>query len=291
MRVAVLGIGTMGHAVAVRLLECEHSVTVWNRHPHRTDDLPLKGAHLASDIADAVRNSEVVLTLLTADDAVREVCLGHGGVRDTLGAGAVLVDMSSVHPRTSREVAAGVGVDRFVDAPILAGPATVLSGAAGIVAGGEMATIQRLQPLWTDLSASFVHLGPAGSGATVKLVSNLLFLEGLACLSEAVVLAERAGVDAKLLADFLRSSPVVPSGLQNRLDDVLHGDHDGWFSVSLGCKDLRLARELGQEQGAELQLAAAAETLYLQAEHAGYGTKDVAAVVEAARSSSRRGTH
>jgi 3-hydroxyisobutyrate dehydrogenase-like beta-hydroxyacid dehydrogenase len=288
MRVAVLGIGTMGHAVAVRLLERGHAVSVWNRHPERTDDLREKGARVAIGIADAVGDNEVVLTLLTADDAVREVCLGHGGVRHALGAEAVLVDMSSVHPRTSREVAAAVGADRFVDAPILAGPATILGGTAGIVAGGEVATINGLQPLWTDLSAHVSHIGPAGSGATMKLVSNLLFLESLACLSEAVVLAQRAGIDESLLADFLRTSSAVPTGLHNRLDDVLHGDHDGWFSVSLGRKDLRLARELGQEQGAEMQVAAAADALYHQAELAGHGTDDVAAVVEAARSSLRR---
>ena len=285
MRVAVLGIGTMGHAVALRLLERGHAVTVWNRSPHRTDDLPDKGARVASDIADAVQASEVVLTILTADEAVREVCLGDGGVRSRLGPDAVLVDMSSVHPRTSRELAAALGADRFIDAPILAGPATVLSGEAGLVVGGEIDTIRRLQPLWADLSARFLHTGPAGTGATMKLVSNLLFLEGLVSLSEAVVLAQRAGIDQGVLTDFLRTSSAVPAGLQNRLEDVLHGDHVGWFPVSLGRKDIRLARELGREHGVDLQLADAADDVYRQAELAGNGTKDVAAVVEAARAS------
>ena len=130
MKVSVLGLGTVGRAVAERLLNRGHAVTVWNRTPGREGDLAGRGARVAVSIADAVTDAEAVLTLLTADDAVREVCLGDGGVRESLAPKAALVDMSSVHPRTSRELAATVGEDRFADAPILAGPATITSGEA-----------------------------------------------------------------------------------------------------------------------------------------------------------------
>jgi 3-hydroxyisobutyrate dehydrogenase-like beta-hydroxyacid dehydrogenase len=289
MRVAVLGIGTMGRAVATRLLERGHEVTVWNRSPGREGDLPDRGARVARDIAGACAGAEAVLTTLTADEAVCQVVLGPRGVLDSLDAGAVAVDMSSIHPRTSRELAAALGAERFLDAPILAGPHTILTGEALLIIGGEAAVIERLSPLWSDLSSRVVRGGPSGAGTTLKLVFNLLFLEELACLAEASVLGRAAGIDDALLEELFRASPMVPAGLLNRLDDLMHGDHRGWFPVPLARKDIRLARELGRESGLELQLAAAADALYERAESAGQVEEDVAVVIEAVRDSGRDG--
>jgi 3-hydroxyisobutyrate dehydrogenase-like beta-hydroxyacid dehydrogenase len=284
MRVSVLGLGTMGQAVAGRLLARGHTVTVWNRTPGRQHPLADHGARVAGSVADAVAGAEVVLTLLTADDAVREVCLGDGGVRESLAADAVLVDMSSVHPGTSHEVAAAVGEDRFADAPILAGPATVTSGEAMLVVGGTESVVARLRPLLGDLSARCIHGGPVGAGTTVKLVFNLLFLQELLALSEAVALAEAAGLDAPLISELFRTSAMVPAGLLNRLDDVLGGEHHGWFPIPLARKDLRLAIQLGRESGLDLRLAVATDRVYQLAGDLARPDDDVAAVVEAVRS-------
>jgi 3-hydroxyisobutyrate dehydrogenase-like beta-hydroxyacid dehydrogenase len=274
----------MGQAVAGRLLARGHTVTVWNRTPGRQHHLADHGARAAGSVADAVAGAEVVLTLLTADDAVREVCLGDGGVRESLAADAVLVDMSSVHPLTSREVAAAVGEDRFADAPILAGPATVTSGEALLVVGGTESVVARLRPLLGDLSARCIHGGPVGAGTTVKLVFNLLFLQELLALSEAVALAEAAGLDAPLISELFRTSAMVPAGLLNRLDDVLGGEHHGWFPIPLARKDLRLAIQLGRESGLDLRLAVATDRVYQLAGDLARPDDDVAAVVEAVRS-------
>jgi len=217
------------------------------------------------------------------------VCLGDGGVRESLAPKAALVDMSSVHPRTSRELAATVGEDRFADAPILAGPATITSGEALLVVGGPESLVARLRPLFDDLSARCVHGGPAGAGTTVKLVFNLLFLEELLALSEAVALAQAAGLDEAPVTELFHASAMVPVGLQNRLADVLGGDHRGWFPIPLARKDIRLAVELGRETGLDLQLAATTDLVYRQAEQLGHPDNDVAAVVEAVRSAQRRG--
>ena len=289
MKVSVLGLGTMGKTVAHRLLERGHQVTVWNRTPGREGDLARHGARVAESISDAVTDAEVVLTLLTADEAVREVCVGDGGVREWLARGAALVEMSSVHPRTSRELAAAIGEERFADAPVLAGPATITSGEALCVVGGSASLVSSLRPLFDDLSSRCIRAGAAGAGTTVKLVFNLLFLQELVALSEAVALAQAAGLDQELVGELFRTSPMVPVGLQNRLADVLAGDHGGWFPIPLARKDIRLAIELGRDSGLDLQLAAATDMVYRRAEQLGHVDKDVAAVVEAVRSPGRRG--
>jgi 3-hydroxyisobutyrate dehydrogenase-like beta-hydroxyacid dehydrogenase len=285
MTVAVLGLGTMGMAVARRLLDRGYGVVVWNRTPGREGELAERGARVAVEIADAVAGCESVLTMLTDDNAVREVCLGDGGVQASLAPGAVLIDMSSVHPRTSRELSAAVGEDRFADAPILAGPATISNGDALFVVGGTAQLMNRLQGLFSDLGARWIHGGPAGTGTSVKLVFNLLFLEELVALSEAVALAQATGLDADLVRELFGISPLVPPGLHNRLANVLGGDHRGWFSIPLARKDLRLAMELGRETGIDLRLADVTERMYATAEDIADAHADVAAVVEAVRAS------
>jgi 3-hydroxyisobutyrate dehydrogenase-like beta-hydroxyacid dehydrogenase len=289
MKVGVLGLGTMGQAVAGRLLARGHEVTVWNRTPGREGDLPTVGARVAKGIAGAVTDAEVVLTLLTADEAVREVCLGKSGVLESLAPTAVLVDMSSVHPRTSRELATSFGAGRFADAPILAGPATITRGDALLVVGGSESLVARLQPLFGDLSARCVYGGPAGTGTTVKLVFNLLFLQELLALAEAVALAQAAGLDELLVAELFGTSAMVPTGLQSRVNDLIGGDHSGWFPVPLALKDIRLAMELAGESGLSLQLAATTARVYQDAERLGHTDRDVAVVVEAVRSAGARG--
>ncbi len=285
MTVAVLGMGTMGTAVARRLLDRGHGVVVWNRTSGREGDLAQRGARVAPDIADAVAGCTTVLTLLTDDDAVREVCLGNGGVKASLAPEAVLIDMSSVHPRTSRELSSSIGEGRFADAPILAGPATISNGDALFVVGSTVELFQRQQGLFSDLGSRWIHGGPAGTGTSVKLVLNLLFLEDLAALSEAVTLARAARLDADLVRELFGISPLVPAGLQNRLANVLGSDHSGWFPIALARKDLRLAMELGREAGVELRLADVTEKLYAAAQDIADAHDDVAAVVEAVRAS------
>jgi 3-hydroxyisobutyrate dehydrogenase-like beta-hydroxyacid dehydrogenase len=281
MKIAVLGLGGMGSAIATRLLDDGHSVRVWNRTASRAQALTALGASAASSPADAVRDVEIAITSVSDDDAVLAVVTGPDGVARALGGDAVLVDMSTVSPDTSREEAAAVG-GRFVDAPILGGPASVAARQATILLGGESALLDRLTPLFDALSTRRLRCGPAGAGTTVKVVANLLLLGQLSVLSEALATAQAAGVDDSIIAELGRS-PLVAPGLQNRLDDLLHGDHQGWFAARLGRKDAHLARSMAAQHGLDLAVAAAVEALFEQTVAAGLGDRDIAAVVESVR--------
>jgi 3-hydroxyisobutyrate dehydrogenase-like beta-hydroxyacid dehydrogenase len=285
MRVAVLGLGAMGSAIAGRLLESGHTLQVWNRTQGRADPLVARGAERAATPGEAVDGAEVAVTSLSDDAAVREVVLGGGGALDALDPGAVLVDASTVAPRTSRDLALAAG-GRFVAGPILGAPAAVAEHQATVLLGGEPAVLDRLQPLMEDLFARQMRCGAPQAATTTKVVANLLLLGQLAVLAEAVATAQANGLDDELVAALGRT-PLVAPALHNRLDDVIRGDHRGWFGVRLGQKDVRLAREIASSAGLELSVAATVDAMFDRTVAAGLGEADVAAVVEAVRATRR----
>ncbi len=281
MRIAVLELGAMGSAIAGRLLDAGHELHVWNRTAARAEPLTARGAILEASPGAAVGSVDVAVTSLADDAAVLGVVGGDDGVAGCLQPSAMLVDMSTVSPETSRALARAVD-GRFCDTPILGAPQAVASGQATILVGGPDELVDRAMPLLRQLSARQLRCGPAGSGTTLKVVANLLLLGQLSVLSEAVATAQANGVDDRLIAELGRT-PLVAPALHNRLDDVIHGDHEGWFSARLGHKDVRLARNLAAAGGLDLAVAATVEALFDQAIAAGLGDRDITAVVEAVR--------
>lgn len=282
MRVSVLGTGRMGTAVARRLLHQGHQVTVWNRTPERTGPAVAAGATAVVDASAAVRVGEVAILSLADDPAVLATVREH--VAGNVAGSAVVVDTSTVAPATTRDVAVAVGTDRFVAAPILGAPHAVEDGAAVLLLGGPPATVERLAGLWSDLSASHRFCGDdAGAATTLKITANYLLLGQLAVVAEAVGMAEATGVDPQVLRGFLRTSPLVPPALHNRLDNLLASEHPGWFSPALGAKDVELAVSLAGSAGVPLPVAAAIAERYLVASRSAGPDDDVAAVVELSR--------
>ncbi|MDA8268766.1 MAG: NAD(P)-binding domain-containing protein [Actinomycetota bacterium] len=282
MRVSVLGTGRMGTAVARRLLDQGHQVTVWNRTAERTAGAVEAGATAAGNAAEAVAGADVTIMSLADDHAV--LALVHDTVAAALTADGVLVDSSTVAPRTSRDVATAVGAERFVAAPILGAPNAVEDGAAVLLVGGPPATVERLATLWSDLAASHCFCGEdAGSATTLKVTANYLLLGGLAVLAEAVAMAEAAGTDPQVLQGFLRTSPLVPPAVHNRLDNLLASEHPGWFAPQLGAKDVRLAVALAHESGVNLPVAALVADRFGEAARRAGPDDDITAVVELLR--------
>lgn len=281
MRIAVLGLGNMGKALAARLLATGHVVRVWNRTPDKARDLVAAGATQAGSPAEAARETDAVLLSLADDAAVRAVALGSG-LTQALGE-SVLVDTSTVAPTTTRELAAACPPGRMLAAPILAPPHGVTAGKALLLVAGPEPAVNRLDAVWSALGTRRFCGEEPGLGTTHKLIANFLLMSGIAALSEAVVLGQAAGVPNAALRDFLATVPVVGPVLVNRLDDLIAGDHAGWFTTTLGAKDVRLAAELGASAGVELPLARFVEQRYEQAAASGFANADIAAVVELVR--------
>lgn len=282
MRVSVLGMGSMGHAVAERLLGGGHQVTVWNRSPGKAGDLVANGATEARTPDEAVAAGDAVLTSLSDDDAVRAILLPDGAARPAVGS-RLVIDCTTVSPDTTRALASAYP-DHFVAAPILGAPAAVASGQAVYALGGPAELIARLDPVLSTLSSMLVVCGEDPAAATtVKVINNSLLLSGLVALAEAVATAQAAGLDDAFLLDLLPVSPLVAPALRNRLEDIVHGDHDGWFAMPLGAKDLDLFVSLASAAGLDVAVARTARAQYRRAADTGLADADVAGVVELVR--------
>ncbi|MGD0255144.1 MAG: NAD(P)-dependent oxidoreductase [Acidimicrobiales bacterium] len=281
MRVAVLGMGNMGRAFAARALERGHQVTVWNRSPGRAAELVVNGAVEAQCPKTAVIDVDAVLVVLADDAAVLDVCLGDDGVLASLGPAAVFANISTVSPDTARRLAEAGPDGRVLDSPVMGSPVQIASGLGGFLIGGPLSAISALDPLWSDLGAGYTHCGPVGTGATMKLVSNLLLITGVAALAEGIATARQHAIPDELLKNVLAHSFVVSPASKVRLESLIDNTHPGWFSPTLARKDLRLAIDLAERAGIGVRIGPAAEALLTTVIDAGGQWPDFAAVIEA----------
>lgn len=273
----MLGMGQMGRALACRLLDSGHEVTVWNRSAGKADEVVARGATEMASVQEAVTGADAVLTMLTDDRAVRSVLLAGGAPLDA----AAVLDCSTVSPAMTAELAGAYG-ERFGACPILGGPEATAAGEAAIVVAGPATLLQRLEPLLESLSSARRVAGADPAAATtVKLLSNYLLLGGIAMLSEAAAAGQAAGLADDMLVDFfaVAAAPM----LRNRVADIVAGDHAGWFPTTMGAKDVHLFVDTASAAGADTPLAAAVASRYDQAARGGLAELDVAAIVELAR--------
>jgi 3-hydroxyisobutyrate dehydrogenase-like beta-hydroxyacid dehydrogenase len=275
MNVAVLGMGNMGRAIAMRLLDGGQEVAVWNRTPGRAAELVSAGAAEAPSVADAVRGADVVFTMLANDDAVRAVAFGE--LRPSVGAETVYVDCSTVSPRLSGELA-GAFPGRFLAVPVLGSPDAVRAGQAVFLAGGDSAVVERIGPVLSSLSTAVRRYDTAPLAGTAKLTSNLLLLSELVALAESFAVGRSGGLSDGQLRELLGDSPMVAPGIRNRFEDILTGSRDGWWATALGAKDAGLAVDIARGADVELPEAIAVKGLYERAAASGLERADVAAV-------------
>jgi 3-hydroxyisobutyrate dehydrogenase-like beta-hydroxyacid dehydrogenase len=239
MRIAVLGLGRMGAALASRLTD--HELTVWNRSSGHADELVQAGATEAPSPAEAVAQAEVVFTSLTGDDAVRAVLLPDGS---PLATSAVVVDCSTVSPALSAQLAQAYP-GRFVAGPIAGAPPALRDGKATWIVAGPRDVVQGLAPVLDAVTTTRLDAGEQPERAShLKLVNNYLLLGGLAVLADAVVAGQQAGFGDEELSDLLKALPVTAPGVAVRLPKLLGDDHDPAFTVALGRKDLGLFAEV-----------------------------------------------
>ena len=169
----------------------------------------------------------------------------------------------------------------MLDSPVMGSPSLIAAGMGSFLIGGPSTAVEMLDSLWSDLGAGYTHCGPVGTGATMKLVSNLLLITGVTALAEGIVTARRNGISDELLKDVLADSFVVSAASKVRLESLFDSSHPGWFSPSLARKDVRLAVDLAEQAGVELRVGPATDALLTSVIDAGVQWPDFAAVIEA----------
>jgi 3-hydroxyisobutyrate dehydrogenase-like beta-hydroxyacid dehydrogenase len=275
---AFCGLGVMGLPMAVRLAAAGHRVRVWNRTPGRDADALAAGAVAAATPAEAARDADAAITMLSGPEALAEVALSPDGVAAALAPGGALIEMSTVGPDAVRTLAERLaGRVAVLDAPVTGSAPQAAAGTLRIMVGATAEEFAR----WREVLAAMgepVHVGPPGTGAALKLVVNAATAALTALLAEALVLGDRLGVDQAVALDALAASPMGIIVERTR-DKIERGSYPPAFKLALAAKDLGLADRLAAEGGLELRLAGAARSRLQAAERDGLGELDFSAVV------------
>jgi 3-hydroxyisobutyrate dehydrogenase/2-hydroxy-3-oxopropionate reductase len=280
--VAVVGLGRMGSAMARRIHGAGFSLVVWNRDSAKSEQLAREtGAAVASSAAEAARQSPFLLSSLADDAALESVYLGPEGIVAGIGPGSIAVDTSTVAPDTIRRIgqaldAAGAG---FLDCPVSGSVSTVADGNLTIMAGGEDILLKQIEPVLQTISARIIHIGPRGTGVAAKLAVNSL-VHGLnVALSEALVLAEKAGLDRETAYEVFVSGVGGAPFVKYKREAYENPDSTPVaFSLDLVEKDLELITALAHRVGAPMAQAEVGLEIVRRAVAAGMGERDLSAI-------------
>jgi 3-hydroxyisobutyrate dehydrogenase len=275
--VTVLGLGAMGRAIAARLLGVGHDVRVWNRTPGKDDELVAAGARRSTTPADAVRDAEVVITMVTDPSALEGVLFGPEGAAAAIPQSATLIEMSTVGPTEIASVAERLAPVPVLDAPVLGSVPSVETGKLVLLVGGDRGVFARHSELLSILGRP-VYLGTSGSGAMLKLVNNAASTATLVALGELLALTDRAGLGTD---DVLKGLEVGPlASLIERWRPRLKGeDQSSYFRLALARKDLAIAFDEAEREGTELRVAETAAARCDEAIEDGLGDEDFGAIV------------
>jgi 3-hydroxyisobutyrate dehydrogenase/2-hydroxy-3-oxopropionate reductase len=278
--VAVIGTGRMGAAMVARLLGAGHAVTVYNRTPARAS---ATGAAVASHSREAAAAADIVLVSLADDVAVEAV---YGSLIEGLRPGAVVLETSTIHPDTVRALAPKVEQQSatLLDAPVSGSVPVVQRGQLTFMVGGPAQALDRARPVLDCLAAQVYHLGPVGSGATMKLAVNAVVHALNQAIAESLVLVEKSGVDRELAYDVLASSAVAAPYVHYKREAFLHPESTPVaFALSLVAKDLALIDSLATSVGARMDQLAANRRIVLEALSYGYAERDLSALADLLR--------
>src|SRR4029077_13860734 len=276
-KIGFVGLGSMGAPLAGRLLP-GNQVQGTNRTKAKASTLIEQGMIWRDTPREAAVGAEVVFSMVTDDAALAAITSGPDGILAGLWPGAIYVDMSTVSPQASRELARRVhwAGATMIDAPVSGSVPAAETGTLAIMAGGPDGASQQVLPLLRRLGSSVTHVGGNGQGLLLKLAINISLAAQMLAFSEGLLLAERGGVDPGLAARAMTESAIGSPMLKARAPLVLDLPEQAWFDVQLMHKDIRLALDAARESQIPLPAALAADGVLSQAEKLGYGRRDIA---------------
>jgi 3-hydroxyisobutyrate dehydrogenase-like beta-hydroxyacid dehydrogenase len=277
--IGIVGLGNMGGNMAARYLSSGYAVYGESRNQTAAQWLVNQGLRWVSTPRELAESVDVVLTSLPDDATVASVASGPDGLLAGLTAGKVWVDLSTISPRASRELAARVRAEGrgalMLDAPVSGSVPQVKSGTLSIMVGGDPDAYAGVEPVLRVLGTP-THIGDSGQGLVLKLAINISLAVQTLAFADGLVFAERGGIAADLAARVMAASQIGSPMLKLRAPLMLELPDEAWFDISLMHKDIRLVRQAGDELGTPLPSAALADELLSKAEALGYGDRDIA---------------
>jgi len=279
--IGFVGLGAMGSRMAGRLLE-GNTLYGTNRTASKADELARRGMIWRGTPREVTEAAEVIFSMVTDDAALEAIASGPGGILAALAPGNVYVDMGTVSPQASRDLAGRVHAlgASMLDAPVSGSVTAAEDGTLAIMAGGPEDAFRAVEPLLRRLGRTVTHIGPNGHGLLLKLAINISLAAQLLAFSEGVLLAERGGLAPQLAAEVMAESAIGSPMLRARAPLLLNLPEQAWFDLQLMRKDIRLALQTTRELGVPVPSAAAAGRLLAKAEELGYARRDIAALFE-----------
>jgi 3-hydroxyisobutyrate dehydrogenase-like beta-hydroxyacid dehydrogenase len=267
--------------MAVRFLGAGHTVYGETRHRGEVQTLEREGLQWRDTPRELAEAAEFVFTSVPTDAVLEEVASGPDGILAGLAAGKVWVDMSTVSPQVSRDLARRVKERgaALLDAPVSGSVPQVQSGTLTIMVGGDEHAFARVEPILRELGTP-TYIGENGQGLVLKLAINISLAVQMLAFAEGLLLAERAGVDRKRAVEVMTQSPIGSPMLKARAELVLELPDEAWFDIGLMHKDIGLALETARQLGVPTPSAAAADEVLTMARAAGYEHRDIAALFE-----------
>ncbi len=277
-----VGLGIMGGRIAKRLLDAGNDVTGYNRTRSKAEWLLEAGMRWADTPRVVAESADVVFTMVTDTAALQAVIDGPDGLLAGLAPGKVFVDMSSISPAASRELATRVAATgaRMLDAPVSGSVSTLQEGKLSIMVGGDAAVVEQVLPLLRQIGPTVTHVGPNGQAVAMKIATNLSLAVQMLAFSEGVLLAEQSGIPRETAVHVLLNSVIASPMIKYRGPFVLGQPDEAWFDVNMMQKDLLVALEMGRQLNVPLPTTATANQMLTAARALGLEKRDFAVLFE-----------
>lgn len=279
-KVGIIGLGLMGAPMAANVARAGYPLTVYNRTPSKAERLVALGARAVDSPRLVAQSSDVVIIMLSDAQAVKAVAFGEEGLVQGAHPGLVVINMSTISPEETRQIASQFATHQIsmLDAPVMGsiGPAT--SGALEILVGGDQTVFQENRDLLATMGKNIYYLGAQGSGAQLKLSMNLIVAAQLMCLSEAMVMAAKAGLDLSQVGQIISASNIASNLIARKINNIVNADFQPAFSLKNMQKDTSLILQNANSLGVALPAVSVIHALFTAAKERGYGEQDSSAI-------------
>lgn len=282
-KVGFIGLGIMGRGMTRNLLKAGFEVMVWNRTASRMEELAAEGAKPSASPADLASQCGLIITCVSDTPDVKQVILGEQGVIHGAKAGSLVIDMSTISPQATREIATQLkakGV-QMLDAPISGGSEGAARGTLSIMVGGEAAQVERAMPYFQAMGKTITHMGEIGAGQLTKLVNQILVVVNMLAAAEALVFAEAGGLDLKKTIEALAGGAAGSWMWSNRGAQAIVRDFRPGFTIDLQQKDLRLVLEAADQLGVPVLTTSMIFNMYRTLQRMGLGSEGNHALIKA----------
>ena len=288
MRVAFLGLGAMGGGMAARLIAAGHSLSVYNRTAARAQPFAKLGARIEDTPRAAAQNADIIIGMTADDESSRAVWLGERGALAAENApDALAIECSTLSHDWVLELAQGVRNRgfRYLDSPVTGLPDAAAAGTLTLLVGASPADLDAARPIFTSLATRVLHFGTVGQGTVYKLMINMIGAVQIASAAEGIVLAERAGLDLKLVVDAVASGQAASPQVVRNVRRFVAGDHAASvnFTPALRLKDIEYALRLARKLGVSGEFGSVAATLYRRLCDDGFGQDNESRIIDAVR--------